>query len=367
MSKSHYIIPIFVPHEGCPHNCVFCNQETITGSHSIVDDTFVRETIEEYIKTIKNKDATIEVSFYGGTFTAIELTKQNELLKVAKEYKDKGIIDYIHLSTRPDYIDQKILDNLKNYSVDIIELGIQSMDDDVLIKSGRGHTREDAVYASKLIKKYNFILGLQVMLGLPGDNFQKDINTAIEIIKLSPDICRIYPSLVIKNTPMETMFKHGVYKPYSLDEAVDISKVIYSMFVSAGINVIRVGLQPTEEINIGKEIVEGPFHSAFRELVEGSIMNDLIGENLPNDSNIDVLAYVNPKDISKLYADGKRFFKDMLQHKRTKSFKVMADNQIQRNHIGLKLNSQYIILSINSYMEQKYKKGYLSEISNNKL
>lgn len=140
MSKSHYIIPIFVPHEGCPHNCVFCNQDRITGVKDKVDGEKVENIINEYYETIENKDATIEVSFFGGTFTAIREEKQRELLKVAKKYKDLGIVQKIRMSTRPDYINDYILTYLKEYDVDIIELGIQSLDDEVLVAAGRGHT-----------------------------------------------------------------------------------------------------------------------------------------------------------------------------------------------------------------------------------
>ena len=247
MGKSHYIIPIFVPHEGCPHNCVFCNQSSITGSDAKVDASFVDGTVQQYLKTISKENATIEISFFGGTFTAINIEKQKELLGVAKKYKDNGSIDYIRLSTRPDYINNKILENLKKYEVDIIELGIQSLNNEVLLASGRGHSPEDVANASHLIKKYGFVLGHQIMVGLPSDDFQKDIETAKKIIELSPSICRIYPALVIKNTEMEKMYFSGKYNPYTLNEAIKICKIIYGMFRANNINVIRIGLQPTEE------------------------------------------------------------------------------------------------------------------------
>ncbi|MBP1744824.1 MAG: radical protein, partial [Firmicutes bacterium] len=307
MSKSHYIIPIFVPHEGCPHDCVFCNQDSITGQQDQVDSAYVRETIEAYLKTIRRENSVIEVSFFGGTFTAISLGKQKELLAVAKEYKDRGLIHLIHLSTRPDYIDDSILRNLKDYSADVIELGIQSMDEEVLLKSGRGHTARQAEEASRLIKEYGFTLGHQIMLGLPGDNFVKDIRTAEEVIKLKPDICRIYPALTIKDTEMERLFREGKYIPYTLKEAVEISKTIYGMLVSEGINVIRIGLQPTEEINEGGDIVAGPFHPAFRELVEGSLFCDIIKEALEGKDAADAVIHINSRDISKLYANRKEF------------------------------------------------------------
>ena len=278
MSKNYYIIPLFVPQEGCPHKCVFCNQDRITGSKESVTAKTVYDTVEEYLETINNKDATIEISFFGGTFTGIREEKQRELLSVAKEYKDKGLIDKIRMSTRPDYINDYILSYLQEYSVDIIELGVQSLVGDVLIGAGRGHTIKQVEDASKLIKEYGFTLGHQIMPGLPRDNFEKDIETVKRSISMKPDICRIYPSLVIKDTPMAVMYNRGEYIPYTLDEAVSICKKLYKMYLEAGVQVIRIGLQPTDTITEGKDIVDGPFHPAFRELVEGSFISDRIRE-----------------------------------------------------------------------------------------
>jgi histone acetyltransferase (RNA polymerase elongator complex component) len=355
MSKSHYIIPIFVPHEGCPHDCVFCNQDSITGQEAAVDALYVRETIEAYLGTIRRENSVIEVSFFGGTFTAISLDKQKEFLAVAKEYKDRGLIHLIRLSTRPDYIDDPILRNLKDFSVDVIELGIQSMDEEVLQKSGRGHTARQAADASRLIKSYGFTLGHQIMLGLPGDNFQKDIKTAEEVIKMGPGICRIYPALTIKDTEMERLFREGEYTPYTLKEAVGISKAIYGMLVSEGINVIRIGLQPTEVINEGKDIVAGPFHPAFRELVEGSLFSDMIKEALEGKEAADILIRINEKDISKLYADRKVFFNSMKEQLDIKKIKVAAESGLMRGTLVIETEGSARELSLNEYMFKKYK------------
>jgi histone acetyltransferase (RNA polymerase elongator complex component) len=360
MSKSHYIIPIFVPHEGCPHDCVFCNQDSITGSTTKVSAEFVKNTVEDYLKTIPRENRILEISFFGGTFTAINMEKQKELLAVAKHYKELGTVNFIRLSTRPDYINEYILNNLKDYSVDIIELGVQSLDSEVLYKSARGHTAKDVEMASYLIKSFGFVLGHQIMLGLPGDDFEKDIKTTEEIIKLSPNICRIYPSLVIKNTPMDLMYKKGFYNPYTLDEAVFISKIVYGMLISNGINVIRVGLQPTEEINEGGEVVAGPFHPAFRELVEGSIFNDMLIEQIPKFYSESVEVRINDKDISKLYASKKKFFNDIKKQLKTVNIKIIQDKSMERGHLLLKCNDKCKKWSINEYLFQKYKGGYFS-------
>jgi histone acetyltransferase (RNA polymerase elongator complex component) len=363
MTKSHYIIPIFVPHEGCPHDCVFCNQNSITGTSTKVDAMYVEQTVNEYLQTIKSDDAIIEVSFFGGTFTAINMEKQIELLTVAKKFKDNNKIKFIRLSTRPDYINDNILMNLKKYSVDIIELGVQSLDEEVLLKSGRGHTSQDVEHASKLIKQYGFILGHQIMIGLPGDNINKDLETAKGVIALKPDICRIYPALIIKDTHMENMYIEGKFKPYSLNEAVDISKVIYMMMIANQINVIRIGLQPTEEISEGNDLVAGPFHPAFRELVEGSIYNDMLHDAIINNINKDIslnkaLVKINPKDISKLYANGKSFFYDIKKQINTVLIDVFQDITTERGSINVSIGEKCIIMNIYGYACIKYKEGF---------
>lgn len=341
MSKNHYIIPIFVPMEGCPHQCVFCNQDKITNSdEEKVDGQFVRDTIDEYISTIQNKDATIEVSFFGGTFTGIPIEKQNELLAVAKEYKDKCIIDKIHMSTRPDYIDVNILDNLKRFDVDVIELGVQSLDEEVLRESGRGHSVEDVIRASKLINDYGITLGHQIMLGLPSDTEEKDIYSVKESIKMNPKIARIYPSLVITDTPMAKMFKRGTYEPYSLEKAVDVSKILYKMYKEAGVNVIRIGLQPTENISEGGDVIAGPFHSAFRELVDSSIISDEIIK-CANENDGDINIYVNNNTISKIYADKKRYFLKTKESLKDRNIKVSIDNTLEKNVIKVEINDKF--------------------------
>lgn len=306
MSKNHYIIPIFISHQGCPHQCVFCNQDRIAKVVDEVRASDVSKTIDEYLESIKNKKATIEVSFFGGTFTAIDVNKQKELLSVARDYKIKGLINKIRLSTRPDAINSYILDYLKEYKVDVIELGVQSLDEEVLRLSGRGHSVLDVVNASKLIKEHGITLGHQIMPGLPGDTFEKDIKTAKESIKMKPDLCRIYPALVIRDTPMEDMYKDGRFKPYSLEDAVTISREMYKLYKDKNIQIIRMGLQPTESITWGRDIVDGPFHPSFRELVEGSLICENIQNNIEENDNI--IVEVNSKDLSKLYANKKVYF-----------------------------------------------------------
>lgn len=299
------IIPIFVPHRGCPHDCIFCNQKKITGVSTEVTSEDVRDIIEEYLPTI-DKDASVEVAFFGGSFTAIDETIQNDLLSVAKEYVEKGLIQDIRMSTRPDCISEDILNRLKEYKVSIIELGVQSMDKDVLIDSVRGHDTEEVIKSAHLIKQSGIKLGLQMMVGLPSDTEDKCIETAKKFISLKPDCVRIYPTLVVKDTGLELLLNKGEYKPFTLEQCVQIVKKLLVMYYVNNINVIRVGLQATEDIQIGKAVVDGPHHPAFRELAEAEMIKDYLvyiaKENKTNDS---IVIRTNKKNVSKIIGNKK--------------------------------------------------------------
>lgn len=276
-----YIIPIFVPHYGCPHDCIFCNQKKITNVSTTTTPKDVENIIEEHLSYFW-KDRVIEVAFYGGSFTAIDIDIQSQLLEVPYRYKEKGIIQEIRLSTRPDTINHEILENLKKYKVDTIELGVQSLNEDVLFASDRGHSVVDVNNSVKLIREYGFDLGLQMMVGLPRDNKKKSILTAMDFIKMNPDIVRIYPTLVIKDTYLATLYEKNEYKPLTVKEAVDICTILLILFYLENINVIRVGLQPTDNIQMGMDVVSGPFHPAFRQLVEANIYKIAMEEYLKN-------------------------------------------------------------------------------------
>lgn len=275
MKKKHVIIPIFVPHKGCPHDCVFCNQKKISGQEKEMTATIMRSTIEEYLPSIKH-DSFIELAFYGGSFTGIKKEDQISYLEISREYLRRSQINAIRLSTRPDYINDEILNYLKEYGVTTIELGVQSFDEDVLKSSCRGHSIDDSIRSSEMIKKYDFNLGIQTMIGLPEDNKEKDIFTANKVISLKPDLVRIYPTLVIRDTFLETQYINGKYVPLSLDEAVDICSSLLEIYKSNNINVIRIGLQPSDNISMDGDIIAGPFHPAFRQLVEARLILNMI-------------------------------------------------------------------------------------------
>lgn len=302
--KKEYIIPIFVPHLGCPNDCTFCNQKKISGQTKNVKAEDVKNTIEYYLNNFKDDNKYIEVAFFGGSFTGIDVDKQKELLSVAYEYIKNKKIDSIRISTRPDYINKEILKMLKSYGVKTIELGVQSTNDYILNKSKRGHTFEDVKKASKLIRKNGFILGHQMMVGLPESTRQDEINTAKDLIKLKPKIVRIYPVLVIKGTQLEKDYESGEYTPLTVEQAVETAKDLLVLFNKKKINVIRIGLQNTNEItdpnSKESQVVAGPYHPAFRQLVESRLWYDNIANEIKKvNSNVSYIQIdVNPSDIN---------------------------------------------------------------------
>lgn len=302
--KKEYIIPIFVPHLGCPMACTFCSQQKITGKETSVTAKDVKETIEYYLKNFKDDNKYVEVAFFGGSFTGIDEKVQKELLEAAYEYVKIKKVNSIRLSTRPDYINKHILKMLKKYKVKTIELGVQSSNDYILAKSKRGHTFKDVIKASKLIKFYGFRLGHQMMVGMPESTELDEINTAKDLIKLKPKMVRIYPVLVIKGTELAKEYEDGEYTPLTVEQAVERCKEIIYMFRKKKIDVIRVGLQNTDEITDpekeGSEVIAGPYHPAFRQLVEDSMWYDSIAEKIKkiNMKVKEVEITVNPESVN---------------------------------------------------------------------
>lgn len=281
--KKHAIIPIFIPHLGCPCQCVFCNQQKITARTKAVSTDEVRETVERYLSTLADLDPSeIEIAFYGGSFTAIPIDAQTAYLEVANEYIDQGRVSSLHISTRPDCIDEEILENLKRYNVSTIELGVQSFSDEVLRLSKRGHDSDTAREAARLVKERGFKLGIQLMIGLPGDNLESCIYSARETVALSPELARLYPTLVIDGTELYDMYEDGSYEALSKEEALLRTKEMYTILHKAGINIMRVGLKSTDIIG-GSDLSAingGTYHPAFRQLVEGEIAYEMLKEQL---------------------------------------------------------------------------------------
>lgn len=267
MGHRRLIIPIFIPFGGCPHQCVFCDQKGITGSTSLPGLDEVRATIETYLSTWKGKGEK-EAAFYGGSFTGLPVDVQKGYLSTAGAFVKSGRLDSLRLSTRPDYIDEKIIALVKEYGVATVELGVQSMVDEVLRASGRGHTASQTAEAVCLLKASGIKTGLQFMPGLPGDTRETVIVTVHEIIKLTPDFVRVYPSIVLKDTPLHKMYLAGDYRPWELKEMVEVCAEAKKRLDEAGIPIIRMGLQTTDKLM--ESIVAGPFHPSFRQLVEAA-------------------------------------------------------------------------------------------------
>ncbi len=355
MGKDHFIIPIFVPHYGCPHDCVFCNQRRITGLSTDITPQYVRNTIESHSSTFPKGEITVEVAFYGGSFTGIEKEIQKELLAVPLEYKDRGIIDGIRLSTRPDYIDEDILNLLKEYKVDTIELGVQSLDDIVLNKSGRGHNSQQVYMASKLVKEYKFNLGLQMMVGLVGDSKEKAIYTAKEFVKIDPFCVGVYPTLVIRDTYLEKKYRNNTYKPLTLEKAIDITAHLLMIFEYYNIDVIRVGLQPTENLRLGKDVVAGPFHPSFRQLVESHIYKIILEKHLDRLTKVivdeNMIIEVNNKNVSNLVGQKSCNTRYLVNRYGLKTIKVYG-RDMEKDTIGI---------SIDGFNDRVYRKRTIEE------
>ena len=272
MSAREHILPVFVPHFGCPHDCVFCNQRHISGEQIPATAETVRQVILEAGQHTAGHEK-LQLAFYGGSFTAIPEEDQLFLLQAAKEALDKGAVTSIRLSTRPDAISDEVLHRLQTYGVETIELGAQSLCDEVLRLSGRGHSAEDVRQASRMIKEAGFQLIMQMMTGLPGDTPSRSMATAEEIIRLKPDGVRIYPTVIVRDTVLYTLWQRNEYREHTVEDAVSLCSQLVPLFEAAGIPVIRVGLNPTEELSAGAAVA-GAYHPAFGELVRSRILRN---------------------------------------------------------------------------------------------
>jgi histone acetyltransferase (RNA polymerase elongator complex component) len=293
------IIPFFITHAGCPHQCVFCNQKNITGQVQPENPDSILIKIKSYLPAPDTGEPA-QVAFYGGSFTALPLETQVQYLDSVRPFILTGRVRNIRISTRPDCISSEILSLLKKYHVTVVELGAQSMDDNVLARSNRGHTASDTCKAAALLRNQGFTIGLQLMPGLPGDSDETFKKTVEAVTGLQPDFVRLYPALVIRGTPLEKLYASGQYTPLTLDKAASLCREAYQEFENAGIQVIRMGLQPTDELQKPDRILAGPFHPAFRQLVESSIFLDKMRLALLNrrDANTAVVFEVDPRDIS---------------------------------------------------------------------
>lgn len=301
---SHSNISVFVPHLGCPGMCSFCNQRSISGTQTAPTEADVKRVCAQALREVKDKE-NCEIAFFGGSFTAIDRDYMITLLEAAQEFIGEGKFHGIRISTRPDFIDDEVLKLLKGYNVTAVELGAQSMKDKVLSANNRGHTAEDVYKACELIKKYDFELGLQMMIGLYKSTPEDELETMERILSVNPKTVRIYPVTVLKNTELARLYEMGEYKLFSFDEAVFLAAEMLEAFHEKGIEVIRCGLHASD--NVEGEAVAGFYHPAFKEICESLIykrkMERLLAEQFKESSAEMALTRltfgVNQKCISK--------------------------------------------------------------------
>jgi len=297
-------ISIFVPHAGCPHRCSFCDQRTISGSVKVPDVGEVFELLKEQAPHLAERGMTAEIAFFGGSFTAIERGYMESLLLAAdRAIKKFPVYTGIRCSTRPDCVDERIVRVLKKYGVTAVELGAQSMSDEVLSANERGHTSEDVRQAARLIRESGIELGLQMMTGLYRDTPEKCLYTAEQFIKLRPETVRIYPTVILKNTKLGELFESGEYKSFSFEETVELCVKLHREFAINGVRIIRMGLHASPEIE--RDMLGGVYHPALREIVESRIFLEDLKRQILGVKKGKHLVYTDPKNISKAVGQNK--------------------------------------------------------------
>ncbi len=259
------VIPLFIPHRGCPHQCLFCNQHSITGAG--LDDVRgegIGRILQLWLARSPDRQE-VQAAFYGGSFTCLPQQEQAELLAAVQPFIDAGEVDRIRISTRPDCVSAEICRFLVQHRVGIVELGVQSLDDQVLRAARRGHTAQDCRRAIDLLKEAGLEVGVQLMPGLPGENTSSFLAGVRAVIALAPAFVRLYPAVVLRHSQLGLDWQRGAYRPLTLNRAVALVARARMLFNEAGIAVLRMGLQPSAELE--REILAGPYHPAFGECV----------------------------------------------------------------------------------------------------
>jgi histone acetyltransferase (RNA polymerase elongator complex component) len=340
--ETPFIVPIFIPQQGCRHQCVFCNQSAITG-HPIKWPS--RETLwneaNRYLSYNRHHKASA-MAFYGGNFLGLSGEKINQLLQLADEFIRKGNIRGIRFSTRPDTISEPGLKQLENFPVSEIELGVQSMDDRVLGICRRGHCASDTKNAVTLLKNHHYKVGLQLMIGLPGQTADSAFATAEQIVSLLPDFVRIYPTLVLNQSVLSRWYQEGKYHPLLLKEAVAQTKKIYLLFKNSGIPVIRMGLQSSKDLDDKKNVIAGPYHPAFGHLVFSEIFMDTIctyyQKYPPLQNKVEIMA--NPKCISRIRGINNENIRNLKTKFKLNEITVKSDSSLSPE--GLSVDDYWI-------------------------
>lgn len=329
----HSNIALFVPHNGCPHTCAFCNQRVISGEQTQPSPQDVAQAAECAIRSLGEKSAESEIAFFGGSFTAIERDYMISLLEAAAVYVRSGRIGGIRCSTRPDCIDEEVLDILLRYGVTAIELGAQSMDDRVLELNERGHTAQQVRDAAKMIKSRGIELGLQMMTGLYGDSDDGALYTARELAALGPDTIRIYPTVVLRGTKLAQLYESGEFQPQGLEGAVPLCAKLLQFFEERSIPVIRLGLHAGKDVE--QQYAGGAYHPALRELCESRIMLEKAAGELKNaEKAAEYIISVDPSDISKMV--GQKRGNVLALAEMGFKVKVVSDPEVKKGQMKIK-------------------------------
>ncbi len=336
MAKVRMTIPVFIPHLGCPHRCVFCDQWKTSSARSLPDRESIQHRIESYLESASPGILWKELAFFGGNFTGLRPEIQAELLDAAGEYLQNDSIQGIRVSTRPDYIDGPVLNLLRSYGVTTVELGIQSFSDTVLAAAGRGHSSRDSVRAIELLKNVGFKTVIQLMPGLPGEDRAGSLESARRSIGMVPDGMRIYPAVVLSGTEMETLYRSGRYSPLSLEEAVDLCAEILHLCDDADIPVIRTGLHPLSP-DAEKNVIAGPYHPAFGFLVKARVKRNLMEKEIVSFGQRETLPHgavltlgIPARNIEEYYGSGNeniRYLRNRFMLKRITTLHDKALNE----------------------------------------
>ncbi len=337
-TRRPFIIPIFLPHAGCPHQCVFCNQTSITGvGRDTVSPEKVERQIYEFLKYKGNDHRLVQVAFYGGNFLGLEKEYFKRLLNVSAKFVKNKEIDAIRFSTRPDTIDHDRIEIIKNYPVSTIEIGVQSMNDRVLAMAKRGHSASDTQRAVALLKDRHYQIGLQMMVGLPEEDEAGSLSTAYRIGELEPDFVRIYPTIVLKNSLLARWYENGTYRPWSLERSVAHVKTLYLFFKKKNIPVIRMGLQASEDLDSGAAVLAGPYHPAFGHMVHSKIFLDIATEIMEHKSvsHDTVTIKVHPKSISKMRGMKNSNMETLKRKFRLQSLDIVPDPTMDEDRLSI--------------------------------
>ena len=324
------IIPVFIPHRGCPHQCLFCNQRSITGhdSRGLSIRSEITRTVEEWLAR-SGGCRDVQVAFYGGSFSCLAEEEQMGMLSSVQPFIDAGSVGSIRLSTRPDCIDPDICGLLREFRVKTVELGVQSLDDCVLEQSRRGHTSLQSREALRILQEAGIEAGVQLMVGLPAETSHSFMCGIDEVVRLRPDFIRLYPVLVVKNSGLEDLYRRGLFQPLSLEKAVALTAKGCERLERAGIPVIRMGLQPSGDLE--RSIIAGPYHPSFGELVKSRIWLGRICRKmeslLPGEK---VTIFVSHRDLSAVIGMKRKNVRRLVELGFGGRFTIAADKSMER-------------------------------------